>query len=134
MRVAIQMGKISHQKQTSSTLRYPFRFLLISIGESVIRLVSICRSRREGVHFQAARERLPSAPPFPRGPLVTSAVNSLRPINQQDQTQAHSCSCSCIRGAANRKGHQAQTAEALQIRMHISRFHTPDSFVRSSLI
>ena len=58
-------------------------------------------------------ERLPSAPPFPRGPLVTSAVNSLRPINQQDQAWAHLCSCSCIRGSPNRKGHQAQTAEAL---------------------
>lgn len=113
MRVNIQIEKISHQKQILSTLRCPFSRSAYLHRLKHYRLVSMCHSRREGFHFQDVRVRFPSAPPSPRGPLVTSAVNSLWPINQQDQTRAHSCSCSCIRGPANRKRHQAQTAEVL---------------------
>ena len=83
MRVNIQTER-SHQKQILSTLSHPFPCSTYQHRLKHYRLVSMCHSRREGFHFQDVRVRFLSTPSSPRGPLVTSAVNSLCPINQQD--------------------------------------------------
>lgn len=131
MRVNIQKEGCHTKKGPAFCLRYRFPILLNSTGQKMIWLVSIWYSRKvgpggSGFHFQ--EKHAPSGTSPPRGSPCHLSHEQFTPNQSADPDQARFSSCSCTRGSPNRKGHQAQTAEAIQHTwhtppLHVSRFH-----------